>query len=281
MLELRGGATVGSMIAAGSLLAFVLIALIITRVATVALRATGLSHESARFQARSAFSGVGFTTNEAEDIVNHPVRRNIVLWLMLLSTAGVVTAVTSLLLSFVNTSSVRQATIRSAVILGGLLSLWALASSRRLEAAFSRFVERALQRWTDLDAADYVRLLNISKDYSITEIGVAEDEWLNGRKVGDVLLAREGVVVLGIRGRDGHYIGAPAIDTMLDAGDVLVVYGRTVAIDELQQRKCGRIGDQAHERAATAHERFLAEEAIEHSWIIRRRERSRREPRIR
>jgi len=86
--------------------------------------------------------------------------------------------------------------------------------------------------------------------------------------------------VLGIRGRDGHYIGAPAIGTMFDAGDVLVVYGRIVALDELQQRKCGRIGDQAHERAAAAHEQFLADEATAHSWIIRRRGRSGREPKI-
>jgi len=33
----------------------------------MALMFTGLSHEAARFQARSAFSGVGFTTIEPED----------------------------------------------------------------------------------------------------------------------------------------------------------------------------------------------------------------------
>ena len=80
------------MIGVVSLLVVVCLALVITRVAMVALRATGLSHDVARFQARSALSGGGFTTNEAEAVVNHPVRRQTVLSLMLLSSAGVVTA---------------------------------------------------------------------------------------------------------------------------------------------------------------------------------------------
>jgi len=52
------------------------LSLVLTRVATVALAMTGLSHEVAKFQARSAFTGTGFTTREAENVVDHPVRRN-------------------------------------------------------------------------------------------------------------------------------------------------------------------------------------------------------------
>src|SRR5690349_22556347 len=111
------------MIGVASLLVFMFLALLITRVATVMLRVTGLSHEAARFQARSAFSVVGFTTTESEDIVGHPVRRNIVLVLMLLSTAGIVTTIGSLLLSFATTSGPRETAIRAAVIAVGLLLL--------------------------------------------------------------------------------------------------------------------------------------------------------------
>ena len=76
------------MLAIASLLVVVLISLIVTRVATVALVSTGLSREMARFQARSAFTGTGFTTQEAESVVNHPVRRRIVMALMLAGNAG-------------------------------------------------------------------------------------------------------------------------------------------------------------------------------------------------
>ena len=67
------------MIAIGSLLLVVAISLLVTRVATVMLTATGLSREVARFQARSAFTGAGYTTTESESVVNHPVRRRIVM----------------------------------------------------------------------------------------------------------------------------------------------------------------------------------------------------------
>jgi hypothetical protein len=66
-----------------SVIAVVLISLLINRFATVALSLTGMSREEARFQARAAMSGVGLTTSRADDIVGHPIRRRIVLWLMI------------------------------------------------------------------------------------------------------------------------------------------------------------------------------------------------------
>ena len=49
-----------------SLLLVVTLSIVVTRVAAVALRHTGLARQTARFQARSAFSGAGFTTNESD-----------------------------------------------------------------------------------------------------------------------------------------------------------------------------------------------------------------------
>lgn len=94
------------MIAIFSLLVVLILSLLITRIATVALTLTGLSRESARFQARSAFTGVGFATHEAENVVNHPVRRRILMLLMLLGNAGIVTVIASMILAFVNQVSV-------------------------------------------------------------------------------------------------------------------------------------------------------------------------------
>ena len=79
-----------------SLLVVILISIMITRVATVALTATGLSRETAKFQARSALTGAGFTTTESESVVRHPVRRRIVMWLMLAGSAGIAAVIGSL-----------------------------------------------------------------------------------------------------------------------------------------------------------------------------------------
>src|SRR5689334_3746633 len=166
-----------------------------------------MSHEAARFQARSAFSGVGFATQESEEVVQHPVRRNIVVLLMMLSTAGLVTTIVTLLLSFVATSGVAQPALRLAVLVLGLIALWAFAASSWIAARLSRVIEWALARWTDLDARDCVRLLELLGGYSSTEVRVDPGEWLLGRRAGDLPLAREGVLVLGIKRASGGYVG--------------------------------------------------------------------------
>lgn len=76
------------MIAVLSLITVALLFVTAARVATIALVGTGMATESAAFQARSALMGVGFTTAEAEGVINHPVRRKIILWLMTFGNAG-------------------------------------------------------------------------------------------------------------------------------------------------------------------------------------------------
>jgi Trk-type K+ transport system membrane component len=88
------------MYAIASLLAVLAVSLLVTRVATVVLAASGMSGESARFQARSAFTGAGFTTTESEAVVAHPLRRRVVMLLMLVGNVGFVAAASSLILGF-------------------------------------------------------------------------------------------------------------------------------------------------------------------------------------
>ena len=96
------------MVALITVLVVVLISLIVARVGTVALIQTGVPREAARFQARSALSAAGFTTSESEKVVNHPVRRRIILNLMLLGSAGLVAAVGSLVISFGHANTDQQ-----------------------------------------------------------------------------------------------------------------------------------------------------------------------------
>ena len=58
-----------------SVILILVVSILITRLAAVALTHTGLSKESSKFQARSAFTGVGFTTNESEKVVDYPESR--------------------------------------------------------------------------------------------------------------------------------------------------------------------------------------------------------------
>jgi Trk-type K+ transport system membrane component len=50
----------------------IFISFLIIRAAAVALMMTGMDEKKAKFQALSAFSGTGFTTKEAESVINNP-----------------------------------------------------------------------------------------------------------------------------------------------------------------------------------------------------------------
>ena len=110
------------MIAIFSLFTVAILSLLVTRIAAMALMFTGLSHEVARFQARSAFSGVGFTTTESELIMNHPVRRKIIMILMLLGNIGIATVVATVMVSLLSTASSENWLRNILLFVGGLSS---------------------------------------------------------------------------------------------------------------------------------------------------------------
>lgn len=248
------------MIAVASLLVVVFLSLIVTRIATVALMSTGLSRDIARFQARSALTGVGYTTSEAEPIVNHPVRRRIVMFLMLVGNAGLVTIVASMIFTFVGEAGASQKLIRLAVILAGLVGIFVLSKSERVDRWMHRVIVRVLSRYTDLEIHDYVRLLQLRKDYGVTEVRVQPGDWMEGRTLAELELDREGILVLGIHRDDGTYRGAPQGETVFRPGDHVVVYGRVPLLADLHERRKGYRGDRAHREAVQEQRRILKEE---------------------
>jgi NhaP-type Na+/H+ and K+/H+ antiporter len=227
----------------------IIVSILVTRVATIALMHTGLSKEVARFQARSAFSGAGFTTTESERLVNHPVRRRIVMLLMLFGNAGMVTAVTSLLLTFIGDTGPTPVVYRVALIAGGLLLLLYAANSPWVDRALYQVVEAALRHYPYLDVRDYASVLHLTGDYRIVELQVTEDDWLVDKTLGDAQLNKEGILVLAVQRRDGAFIGAPRGETMLFDEDTLFLYGRMDEIQALDQRKRDWRGDVEHRRA--------------------------------
>ncbi len=248
------------MIAVISLLLVLTISMIVIRVASVALVHTGMGREAARFQARSAFTGVGFTTSEAESVLSHPVRRRIVAWLMLAGNVGIVTAMSSLLLSFVDMRGSQGAWLSLGVLVAGLILLLAVSSSAWVDRHLCRAISWALKRFTQLDARDYARLLHLREDYGVSDLRVQPGEWLAGRTLAEAGLSKEGVLVLGIECPGGRFIGAPAQDTEIRERDRLLLYGRTPRIAEIDRRQSDDDGERSHHAAVAEHERVSQEE---------------------
>ena len=227
-----------------TLLTVLTLSLLTVRVATVALILTGTSRSLARFQARSAFTGCGFTTLESEQMVNHPVRRRIILTLMLLGNAGIVTTAGAVVAGI--TYSGETAWLRLPVLAAGLGALWLVTNSTYLDRLMSRWIAHLLKKYSSLDARDYANLLHISGEYGLGELLVEEGDWIAGRSLKDLKLPAEGVLVLGVnRGKSG-YVGAPRSGFVIRPGDELVLYGATGRIRELDERARGVAGALAH-----------------------------------
>jgi hypothetical protein len=231
------------------LLVVAMLSLLITRVATIALTATGMSRPSARFQARSALSGVGFTTNESEAVVAHPARRRIIMALMLVGSIGLATSIAAILAGVVGKADASARITRAAVLVGGLGLIYWISMSRRVDRRLSSVIGRGLARFTDLDVRDYAALLHVFGEYEVKEMVADPDAWITGRALGELRLRDEGILVLGIVRGDGSYLGVPTKETRIEAGDTLVLYGRDGRFAELTARPPGAAGDHAHERA--------------------------------
>lgn len=236
------------------------LSLIIIRVGTMALMLTGLSRESARFQSHSAFTGVGFTTSEAESITQHPVRRHIVMALMIAGNIGIATSISFFMLFLLDAKESEYKSIGTGLILlfASLGALWLLASSRWIEGKLNRVIAMAITNFSHLDIRDYVSLLELSKGFSVTELKVEPGDWVASKSLMNLGLAREGVLVLGIKRNNGDYVGAPSGDSHIHPYDTIVVYGPLNRLQELSSRRADDAGKAAHLMAAKEYDEYLA-----------------------
>lgn len=248
------------MLAVITLLIIVTVSLLVTRVATIALTLTGMPREQARFQARSALTGTGFTTSAAEPVVNHPVRRRIVMGLMLIGSAGLISAIATVLLSFTGAPSAGEGLRRAGIMLAGLLVLLLVARSPFVDRWLSRIIGRILRRVARLEVRDYASLLHLAGEWMVAEMRIAEGDWVADRTLAEADLPHEGLLVLGIERADGRYVGAPKGTATLHPGDVVVLYGRREHLASLDERPRGAAGDRDRAAASAQHERELVEQ---------------------
>ncbi|MFC7008289.1 hypothetical protein [Halalkalicoccus salilacus] len=146
-----------------SLILIIALSMLVVRVGTVALVMTGLSREVASMQALSAYSGAGFTTEEAEETVAYPARRQVVKNLMRLGNVGLVTSMSSLVLSFTDPTARFE---RLVVLVAAALVLIGLARSTWFDRLLTPVIKGVLSRHSSFAIRDYTRLLNLKRDHA-------------------------------------------------------------------------------------------------------------------
>lgn len=225
--------------------------LMVNRIATVALTFTGMSREMARFQSRSAFCTVGFTTSEAESVVTHPVRRRIIMLLMLWGNIGFVSIIVAGVSSFGGDSTIPSYS-KLLMLVGILGTLWVVGSSKWLDDKMFKLISWTLKRVSNLEAQDYHALLHLQEGYYVTTLEVEETDWLVGRSLGQLRLSDIGVTILGIKRADGSFLGAPVGGAFIRAGDTLIAYGVRESIERLDRQRGDADGWEKHQQIVKA-----------------------------
>jgi hypothetical protein len=263
-----------------TLLIVIAVSMLVVRIGTVALTMTGLARDVAAFQAQSAFAGVGFTTSESEAITAHPVRRRICRILMLMGTAGLSSTVASLVATFATAGEGGEFARRLAVVVGGIAALFLLSNLRVFNLALNWVIRRALAATTQLRLQDYHSLLQMGEGYTVSEIPVKAGHWMEGQTLRGLNLTAEGVVVLGVRRRKGHLFTTPTADTLVQAGDDVICYGREELLSALAARQRDGKGAMEHDWAVehariereaeiALDERYLQETALQnHTGLL-------------
>ncbi|RXJ49717.1 TrkA C-terminal domain-containing protein [Gelidibacter gilvus] len=249
------------MIAAITLFLVVSISALITKIATIALIHTGLSTDSAKFQSRSAYTGVGFTTSESEKILNHPVRRRIIFNLMIIGNAGIVTVMSSLILTFILPETLASKLYGLLIVVVGMtLVFWAIRS-KWVDRALSAVITRMLKRYTDIDIQDFAAILHLKDDFKISEKLILQTDWMANKAISDLNLREEGLTILGIDRHGIDYLGSPNGSAIILPEDVITVYGKSEVIKSVFNRKQDFKAEIEHQAFVKKEEERLEEQA--------------------
>jgi K+/H+ antiporter YhaU regulatory subunit KhtT len=180
--------------------------------------------------------------------------------LMLVGNAGIITAVSSLMLAFIDQNNTDTLWIKIVLLISGLVLLWTLASSHTVDRFLSRLIDKALKHYTSLEVRDFASLLGLSEEYRIVEIVIEPSDWLAGKTLEEVDLREEGVVVLAIQREKGTFLGTPDKETPINRGDTLIVYGHVAAIQALNERRHDARGNREHKEAVSKQEHRIQKE---------------------
>jgi hypothetical protein len=212
------------------LIIFISVSYLIVRIGAIALEMTGMERSRSRFQALSAFSGTGFTTREAELVVNHPRRRKIVMYLMILGNAGIVSVIATFVLSL-RPSGFRPS-LNLLIIVGSLLVLSRIASYQKFAKKLTTKIRETLREKLHFEKVLVQELLQQSDGYGVASILVGKKSKFVGLTLAESGFREKDLMVLSIE-RDEEVIAVPKAQNKIRLGDRLICYGKLENLQDL------------------------------------------------
>ncbi len=198
--------------------------MIIVRIGAVALELTGLPWEQAKFQSLSLFSNSGFTTREAERIVNSPVRRKIASTLMATGNAGLITLIGAFVTSLNTTNFSNWILDAVLLVVGPLTVVWIF---RRVKVRnWLRFKIKAyMEKHYQFENPLPEELLRLDRSYELAELTIPSNSPISGKSLRELNLKGNHLQILAIE-KNAQFIAIPSGNEVLESGAKLIVYGK-------------------------------------------------------
>lgn len=192
----------------------------IMEIAATALKLTGMNIHAARFQALSALTGTGFTTKEAESIMDNRQRRVIIMILMIVGPIGFLSIMASILIS------IREALFlyELAAILSIIFIILRIFKSKFIGALFHRMIERQIKKRRGFRKVVLEEVITFDEHLGVCECLVTEHSKFNNKRLADTNFKDAGVMVLAIA-REGGLMSVPGGLDVIQKGDRLIVFG--------------------------------------------------------
>ena len=209
----------------------IIISFLVVRAAAIALMMTGMEENRARFQALSAFTGTGFTTRDAEIVVNNPRRRRIITWLMILGNAGIVTVIVSATSTIVSSEGF-WLPISIAIIVIWIFIFYRLMSRRGLTRRWEEFVQNRLFKRSLFQETIVEDLFLIANDYGLVRIIATDNSLLLNSSAIEEKVKNKHFMIMGIN-CGNRWISLPVDYEAIHKNDRVILYGRLNAIHKI------------------------------------------------
>ena len=212
------------------MLIFVVIWLFIFWLGSIALEATGIERTKARFQCLSAITGTGFTTREAESIVEHPKRRRIAAWLILIGHVGIIAFIILLILGL-RVGLIAPSPLQISIIAIVVIAI-ALFVKFRIIDKLTNAIVRLMRKGSPAPYLLTEEILHQAGHYGVARIALGEKAKATGLTLKDTGFGEHGITILAIERKD-TVLPSPEAEERLLAGDYLLCYGRVAEMISL------------------------------------------------
>lgn len=212
------------------MMSFFVIWLLLLWLGSIALEATGMERSKARFQALSSISNTGFTTREAESIVNHPKRRTISSWLIFLGNVGI-TAFLVFLVLWVKAGT-QAPSLVSIIVLIIIIAVVGLFIGLGIVDKLSSAIVRSVLRGRPAPYLRTEEVLHQAGGYGIARLVVSERAGASGPTLGDSGFVDRGLTILAIE-RGDTVLPFPKAEERVLTGDCLLCYGKVADMSSL------------------------------------------------